>query len=57
VAVADSFWLDILLELDDKSDEESASSDEELDSSSFDFSLFPGVAFLVFLAGFLIRVI
>ena len=49
-------WLVTLVELDDKSYEESASADEELDSSSFDFSLFPGVAFLVFLAGFLIRV-
>ena len=50
------FWLVTLVELDEESAEESASADEELDSSSFEFSLFPDSAFLIFLAGFLIRV-
>ena len=50
------FWLDTLVELDEELAEESASADEELDSSSFDFSLFPESAFLGLLTGFLIRV-
>ena len=47
------FWLVTFVELDEESVEESESADEELDSSCFDFSLFPDSAFL---AGFLIRV-
>ena len=50
------FWLVTLVELDGESAEESASADGELDSSCFDFSLFPESAFLGLLTGFLIRV-
>ena len=50
------FWVVAFVELDEESAGEPSSADDDFDSSCFDCSLFPDSAFLVFLAGFLMRV-